>query len=126
MDVTSFPLRKPSGNSRVCELENGPLIDDVRQPIRKFGDFPVRYGSYMQLCSIARGILFGSGLAKIAWPWLFPRQNLSCRIDVPIGHQFAVRRFKIHRSSRLGNTPENFQEICRKKAAGTALSWDET
>lgn len=50
MDVTSFPLRKPSGNSRVCELENGPLIDDVRQPIRKFGDFPVRYGSYMQLC----------------------------------------------------------------------------
>ena len=55
MDVTSFPLRKPSGNSRVCELENGPLIDDVRQPIRKFGDFPVRYGSYVKLPEGSRG-----------------------------------------------------------------------
>ena len=116
MDVTSFPLRKPSGNSRVCELENGPLIDDVRQPIRKFGDFPVRYGSYVKLPEGSRG-----GLAKIAWPWLFPWQNLSCWIPITWIPNRPPDRFKIHRSSRLGNTPDNFQEICRKKAAGTAL-----
>jgi len=38
----------------------------------------------------------GSGLAKIAWPWLFPWQNLSCWIpitwiDVPTGHQIGSK-----------------------------------